>query len=237
MPPGNQWRCDERRRIGAKPEPGAVAEGDEAGVADQDVEAMQAIAKITTSVAVRKRQADRERARTAAPRARRRRSSERRSGPRASRYSNLWMRSPNRPRGRNSSTSTISRYIDASPPAGRRRSVSPRTTPTSSGGGDHAPERAEPADHHDDEGGGEDLGAHRRMDAGDRREQHAGEPGEPDAERRDRRHVGLRARCRARRPCRGSARRRAPRGRTACGSSRNQVAATAATATPSIISR
>ena len=57
--------------------------------------------------------------------------------------------------------------------------------------------------------------AHRRMDGGDRRQQHAGETREPDAERRDRRHVGLRARCRARRPCRGSARRRAPRGRTA----------------------
>ena len=29
-------------------------------------------------------------------------------------HSNFWMRSPNRPRGRNSSTSTISRYIEAS---------------------------------------------------------------------------------------------------------------------------
>ena len=33
-------------------------------------------------------------------------------------YSNFWMRSPNRPRGRNSSTSTISRYIEASLPDG-----------------------------------------------------------------------------------------------------------------------
>ena len=69
--------------------------------------------------------------------------------------------------------------------------VTPRTTPTSSGGRDHAPERAEPADHDDDERRGEDLRAHRRMHAGDRREQHAGEAGEADAERRDRRHVGL----------------------------------------------
>ena len=35
-------------------------------------------------------------------------------------YSNFWMRSPNRPRGRNSSTSTISRYIEASLAAGSK---------------------------------------------------------------------------------------------------------------------
>ena len=35
-------------------------------------------------------------------------------------YSNFWMRSPNRPRGRNSSTSTISRYIEASLAGGRK---------------------------------------------------------------------------------------------------------------------
>ena len=68
--------------------------------------------------------------------------------------------------------------------------VTPRTTPTSSGGRDHAPERAEPADHDHDEGGGEDFRAHGRMHAGDRRQQHAGKTGEPDAERRDRRHIG-----------------------------------------------
>ncbi len=33
-------------------------------------------------------------------------------------YSNFWMRSPNRPRGRTSSTSAISRYIEASPQDG-----------------------------------------------------------------------------------------------------------------------
>ena len=35
-------------------------------------------------------------------------------------HSNFWMRSPNRPRGRNSSTSTISRYIEASLAAGSK---------------------------------------------------------------------------------------------------------------------
>ena len=35
-------------------------------------------------------------------------------------YSNFWMRSPNRPRGRNSNTSTISRYMEASLAGGRK---------------------------------------------------------------------------------------------------------------------
>ncbi len=50
-------------------------------------------------------------------------------------------------------------------PADRTSTVRPRTTPTSSAGEDHAPEAAEAADHHDDEGGGDDLGAHGRLHA------------------------------------------------------------------------
>src|SRR5439155_21634052 len=38
--------------------------------------------------------------------------------------------SPTRPGGRNSSTSTISRYIDASAAGGKKYTVRPRTTPT-----------------------------------------------------------------------------------------------------------
>src|SRR6266852_8623017 len=46
-----------------------------------------------------------------------------------------------------------------------------------------APERSETADHHDDEGGRYDLLAHRRMNRIDRRQQHTGEARKPDAER------------------------------------------------------
>lgn len=56
--------------------------------------------------------------------------------------------------------------------------------------GNHAPERAEPADDHDDEGGGDDLLSHRRMDGEDRRQHHAGEPANPYREGH-RRHVRL----------------------------------------------
>src|SRR5260221_13709048 len=45
-------------------------------------------------------------------------------------YSNLWMRSPKRPRGRTRSTSAISKYIEASPQDGLKEMVNPRTTPT-----------------------------------------------------------------------------------------------------------
>ena len=38
-PSGNQWSWLKRRRISSQPEPGAVAEGDEPGVADQNVQA------------------------------------------------------------------------------------------------------------------------------------------------------------------------------------------------------
>ena len=66
--------------------------------------------------------------------------------------------------------------------------VIPRTTPTSMAAITPQNEPRPPIDHH--EGGGEDLGAHRRVHAGDRREQHAGKPGQADAERRNRGHVG-----------------------------------------------
>src|SRR5512134_330610 len=50
----------------------------------------------------------------------------------AGRHSNFSMRSPSKPRGRNSSTRNISTYIEASPAAGTKWMVMPRTTPTSS---------------------------------------------------------------------------------------------------------
>ena len=80
---------------------------------------MQAMAKITTSVAVvsvsptagsTKRQQHE----------RRERDQQRHVFLLHAAYSNFWMRSPNRPRGRNSSTSTISRYIEASLAAGSK---------------------------------------------------------------------------------------------------------------------
>ena len=81
---------------------------------------MQAMAKITTSVAVRQRQADgTQRERQQRP-ARRAAIEERHVILRIALYSNRWMRSPNRPRGRTSSTSTISRYIEASPADGSK---------------------------------------------------------------------------------------------------------------------
>ena len=106
--------------------------------------------------------------------------------------------------------------------------MTPLTRPTSSAATHHAPERAEAADHADDEGRRDDLLAHRRMHGIDRRQQHAGEAGQADAEAGDRRSCRAAARCRARRPCRGSARRRARRGRTRSCCSRNQSADDAA---------
>ena len=47
-----------------------------------------------------------------------------------------------------------------------------------------------PADDDNDESGGEDFRAHRRMHARDRREQNTGKSGKPYAERRDCGHIG-----------------------------------------------
>src|SRR6266478_9022760 len=57
--------------------------------------------------------------------------------------------------------------------------------------GNHAPKRSEAPNHHDHEGRRDDLLAHRGMDGIDRRQQHAGEACEPDAECCNRRHIGL----------------------------------------------
>ena len=179
----------QRRRIGGEPEPGAMAEGDEAGIADEHVEAEAGDGEHDDVDGRAQRQADAiERERQHGER--QRGDDERRVIP-AHRHSNFWMRSPRRPRGRISRTSAM-RQIHRRLAPGRVEVDGDATHDADErGGGDHAPERAEAADHHHDEGGGEDLGAHGRMHAGDRRQQHAGKPGEAEAEGRDRRHVGL----------------------------------------------
>src|SRR5207342_2580243 len=51
-------------------------------------------------------------------------------GDRRELHSNFSIRSPSSPRGRTRSTTNISTYIDASPAAGAKWMVMPRTTPT-----------------------------------------------------------------------------------------------------------
>ena len=58
------------------------------------------------------------------------------------------------------------------------------------GSHDDAPERTQAPDDDHDESGGENIRAHRRVDAGDRRKQHAGKAGKPHAERGNCRHIG-----------------------------------------------
>jgi hypothetical protein len=55
----------------------------------------------------------------------------------------------------------------------------------------HAPEAAEPADHHHHEGHRDDLGAHGRMHDRDRSKECTPECGHAHAEHDDRGHVGL----------------------------------------------
>ena len=67
----------------------------------------------------------------------------------------------------------------------------PRTTPTQKRRKHHAPEAAEPADHDDDEGDGDDLRPHRRMNDRDGRKQRATKRRHAHPENDDGRHVGL----------------------------------------------
>ncbi len=106
-------------RIARKAEERPVAERHEAGVADQDVQAHAGDGEYHDIGRGRQRQSDRQQDE---------RKRDHRYGSNEQRqifflhraHSNFWMRSPNRPRGRNSSTSTISRYIEASLAGGRK---------------------------------------------------------------------------------------------------------------------
>ncbi len=185
---------DERGGIGADAEPGAVAEGREPGEPDEQVEAHRRDGEDHHHRGRVHRQADH---------AHDERQGDERDRPdqeRAvlparpgGRHSNFSMRSPSRPRGRNSSTRNISTYIDASPAAGTKWMVIAAHHADQERGEHHAPEAAQPADHDHDEGDGDDLRAHGRMHHRDRREQRAAERGHADAEHHDRGHVGLQA--------------------------------------------
>ena len=103
----------QRGRIGGKPEERAVAERDEPGVADQDVQPHAGDGEDHHVGRGGERQSDG--GQHEGQRQQRRGGDQQRQiFLRIALYSNFWMRSPNRPRGRNSSTSTISRYIEAS---------------------------------------------------------------------------------------------------------------------------
>src|SRR5262249_31783386 len=117
----------DRGGIGADAIPGAVPEGGEAGEADQQGEAERG-----------DRQAHDLRRRVGG-KAERVQDEGQQHEPRESdpecpvpAHSNFSMRSPRSPRGRNMSTRNISTYIEASPAAGAKWMVIPRTTPTSS---------------------------------------------------------------------------------------------------------
>src|SRR3546814_793961 len=120
-------------RVGADSEPGGVAEGDQAGKADQDVEAEGGDGENDQHRRGVHRQADE-------------RQDEGQHGEcqgtnpqrpilhmqRRRHFSSFSMRSPRRPRGRSSSTRNIRTYIEASPAEATKWMVRPRTTPTSS---------------------------------------------------------------------------------------------------------
>src|SRR5262249_17283980 len=103
----------QRRRIGAEPEPGAVAERHEAGVADQDIEPHARDSEHDDVDRSAQLQAD-EIERKWQQRQGERGDEQWHVIPAHRAHSNFKMRSPRSPRGRNSSTSAISRYIEAS---------------------------------------------------------------------------------------------------------------------------
>src|SRR5438105_8149586 len=115
----------ERRGICAEAEPGAVPKRNEAGVADEDVERHAGDRKDHDVGCARQRE-------TAGEQCERKNDKHRRSDRKTLHrgYSKRRIRSPSSPRGRISSTSTISKYIDASAADGKTYTVSPRTTPT-----------------------------------------------------------------------------------------------------------
>src|SRR5262249_7464341 len=116
--------------VGAESEPCAVAERDEPGIADQHIESHTGNGEHDDIDRGAQRQAgDIEGERQ--HRERERRNQKRGVFVAHAGYSNFWMRSPKRPRGRTSSTSAISRYIEPSPQDGLKSMVTPRTTPTS----------------------------------------------------------------------------------------------------------
>src|SRR4029453_17950086 len=115
--PAEPIELTQGRRIGAEPEPGAVAERDEGGIADQDIE--------THARDREHHDVDRGAQRQAGEIQRIRKDGQPGSGDDERknifshwRYSNFSMRSPSSPRGRNSNTSAIKRYIEASPKDG-----------------------------------------------------------------------------------------------------------------------
>ena len=73
---------------------------------------------------------------------------------------------------------------------GKNWTVRPRHHADDDRGQHHAPEAAEPADDDDHEGGGDDLAAHRRVNAADGGQRDASKRREPDADRNHRRHHG-----------------------------------------------
>ncbi len=101
----------QRRGIAREPEERAVAERDEAGVADEDVEPHAGHGEDHDVGRGGQRQADRRASTNGSTMSA---AAAIKSGAYSAHraHSNFWMRSPNRPRGRNSSTSSISRYID-----------------------------------------------------------------------------------------------------------------------------
>ena len=107
----------ERRRIGTQAEPRAVAERDQAGLPDQHVERHAGDRENDHIGGAGEREPAGEQRKGKAG-ARQRRD----QGRRAQRdlHSKRWIRSPNSPRGRNNSTSSISRYIDASAAGGKK---------------------------------------------------------------------------------------------------------------------
>ena len=109
----------QRRRIRAEAEPGTVAKGGEAGVTHQQVKPHRRNGKNHDVSGRGQRQAN-------GLQCKRQRNQRQRgypqrpvffAGQHIAHHSNLSMRSPSSPRGRNSNTASISTYIDASPAA------------------------------------------------------------------------------------------------------------------------
>src|SRR5262249_5379466 len=132
---GEQVALNERGRITADAEPGAVAERDQPGIADAQVQSHGGDRQDDhgrRGVGGEPAQAHQERQHDERDRGEEQRLQLRVRASLRAHVSNFSMRSPSSPRGRNSSTRNISTYIEASPAAGTKWMVTPRTTPTSS---------------------------------------------------------------------------------------------------------